>query len=128
MHKSRLAAFVIDNQVDDIEEANQFWERALGMPCRRSDDEWAERYATLEAPASQPQMLVQKVSHPSRIHMDIETDNIDAEVQRLLELGAIVVERFPRWVVMEAPTKHRFCVVNPKRSDFDSSEDVNCWN
>ena len=37
MHKSRLAALVIDSKVDDIEEANLFWEQALGLECIRSN-------------------------------------------------------------------------------------------
>jgi hypothetical protein len=33
------------------------------------------------------------VNHPSRIHLDIETDNIDAEVGRLKKLGATVFKK-----------------------------------
>lgn len=127
MHRSRLAAFVIDNRVDDIERANQFWESALGMKCVRSDEEWADKYASLETKQSDPKLLIQKVNHESRIHLDIETDNIEAEVARLQKLGATVVEVFPRWTVMEAPTGHRFCVVTPQREDFELAEDVNIW-
>ena len=127
MHKSRLSTFVIDCQVEDIEQANLFWEAALGMPCNRSDEEWADRYSCLQTNESQPHLLIQKVSHESRVHLDIETDNIDAEVNRLTALGAQVVKRLERWVVMQAPTGHRFCVVTPQRSDFDTAADVNLW-
>ncbi len=54
---------------------------------------------------------VQRVSHPSRVHLDIETEDIAAEVARLEKLGAKQVGPVKRWVVMEAPTGHRFCVV-----------------
>lgn len=128
MHKSRLAALVIDSQVEDIEQANQFWQQALGYPCVRSDKEWADRYAHLEVPEHLPQILIQKVKHQSRVHLDIETDNIAAEVKRLTELGAKVVEEFERWVVMQAPSGHKFCVVNPQRSDFATAKDVNIWD
>ena len=67
------------------------------------------------------------MEHPSRVHLDIETDDKEAEVARLVELGAREVERFPRWIVMEAPTGHRFCVVNPQRADFHTAADVNEW-
>ncbi|TPH18559.1 VOC family protein [Litorilituus lipolyticus] len=127
MHKSRLAAFVIDNNVHDIEQANSFWENALGMPCNRSDEEWANRYASLQTNKAHPDILIQKVEHESRIHLDIETDNIKAEVARLEKLGAIVIKTFERWVVMQAPTGHRFCVVKPQRADFNKSSDVNIW-
>jgi hypothetical protein len=32
---------------------------------------------------------MQQANHPSRIHLDIETDNIEAEVERLRALGGI---------------------------------------
>lgn len=127
MHKSRLAALVIDSKVDDIEEANLFWEQALGLECVRSNEEWSSRYSHLNTPDDQPHILIQKTSHESRVHLDIETDDITAEVARLEGIGAQVIETFERWVVMEAPTGHRFCVVNPQRKDFDDSSKVNIW-
>lgn len=36
---------------------------------------------------------------------------IPAAVARLTKLGATLVERLERWVVMQAPTGQRFCVV-----------------
>ena len=65
-------------------------------------------------------MLLQEVDHPSRAHLDIETDDIEAEVLRLEKLGAKRVAQIKRWWVMEAPSGHRFCVVLPQRADFDS--------
>jgi glyoxalase superfamily protein len=58
---------------------------------------------------------VQKVDHPSRIHLDIETDDQEAEVKRLEALGARRVGRVKTWWVLEAPTGQRFCVINPQR-------------
>ena len=125
-HKSRLTALVIDSQVEDIEEANLFWSQALGYACTPEEGS-ADKYADLHTPEGQLDILVQKVEHSSRVHLDIETDNKEAEVARLVELGAREVERFPRWIVMEAPTGHRFCVVNPQRADFHTNADVNEW-
>jgi hypothetical protein len=68
---------------------------------------------------------VQQVEHPSRVHLDIETDDIEAEALRLEALGAKKVKRFPRWWVMEAPTGQRFCIVHPQRADF--VEKANVW-
>lgn len=59
--------------------------------------------------------MIQRVEHESRIHLDIESDDIDAEVLRLEALGARRNERIRTWVVMEAPTGQRFCVVRPQR-------------
>jgi hypothetical protein len=61
---------------------------------------------------------VQSVAHASRVHLDIETDDIEAEVRRLERLGAKKVEKINTWWVMEAPTGQRFCVVRAKGSSF----------
>ncbi|MBD1584726.1 VOC family protein [Pseudoalteromonas sp. S16_S37] len=127
MHKSRLAALVIDSKVDDIEQANTFWEQALGYARIDCDEEWSSRYTQLDTPDDQPQILIQKTEHESRVHLDIETDDIAAEVARLEAIGAKVVKTLERWVVMQAPTGHRFCVVHPQRSDFDEADNVNVW-
>ena len=71
-------------------------------------------------------MLLQKVPHPSRVHLDIETDDIEAEVARLEALGAKRIEKIKTWWVMEAPTGHRFCVVRPQR-DGKMPDDANEW-
>jgi hypothetical protein len=68
---------------------------------------------------------MRRVQHPSRVHIDIETDDIGAEVARLEALGARRVAQVKRWWVMEAPTRQRFCVVRPQRADFD--EHANAW-
>jgi predicted enzyme related to lactoylglutathione lyase len=121
-HKSRLACFVIDCKTDDLDVAARFWGGALGYEIERDPDD--DRYATIAAPGDQPKMLLQAVDHDSRIHLDIETDDKEAEVKRLKALGAKVVKKMPRWIVMEAPTGHRFCVVNPQRPDFKKNAKV----
>ena len=65
------------------------------------------------------------MDHPSRVHIDIETDDIEAEVKRLEALGAKRVEKIRSWWVLEAPTGQRFCVVNVKRSEF--ATEANVW-
>jgi hypothetical protein len=61
---------------------------------------------------------VQIVSHPSRVHLDIETDDIEAEVRRLEKLGAKRIQAVHTWWVMEAPTGQRFCVVSASSPSF----------
>ena len=63
-------------------------------------------------------MIIQRVEHESRAHLDIETDDVEAEVARLEALGATRVEQIETWWVMEAPTGQRFCVIRPQRDDF----------
>ena len=125
MHKSRLGTIVIDCQTEDIGAAADFWSQALGWPAHALSDPAAARYRQFDTPPDQPTVLVQSVAHPSRVHLDIETDDIDAEVQRLEKLGARRVQFVKRWWVMEAPTGQRFCVVRPQRPDF--AERANTW-
>jgi hypothetical protein len=67
---------------------------------------------------------VQTVSHPSRVHLDIETDDVEAEVLRLEKLGAKRIEAIRSWWVMEAPTGQRFCVIRANSGDFDAKASV----
>ena len=117
MHRSRLAGFIIDCQTGDLEQAATFWSQALGMPLDLGADE-GEGYAPLDAGPTGLHIEVQKVSHPSRVHLDIETDDIEAEAARLEKLGAKRIAFIKRWWVMEAPTGHRFCVLGKQRKEF----------
>ena len=47
------------------------------------------------------------------------------EVARLEQLGAAVVNRLERWVIMQAPTGQRFCVVRVQRDGFP--QDAMSW-
>jgi predicted enzyme related to lactoylglutathione lyase len=126
MHKSRLGTVVIDCQTDRIDDAATFWSQALGWAARQPADPADANYRELDAPPTEVKVLVQAVAHPSRVHVDIETDDIDAEVARLERLGAKRVAQVKRWWVMEAPTGQRFCVVRPQRADF--ADDANVWD
>ena len=123
MHKSRLGAVIIDCNTDNLEREAEFWSAALGSNPVKWDGE--DRYIKLVAHPADPQVLLQDVEHPSRIHIDIETDDIESEVRRLEGLGATVVEKLERWTIMEAPSKHRFCIIGTIRDGFD--ENANTW-
>lgn len=126
MHHSRLCTLVIDCQVDDLAPAADFWSRALGKPIASVDQDGDGKYAELETSADEPIILLQKVEHASRVHLDIETDDLEAEAQRLEALGArrIAFVR-ERWWVMEAPSGHRFCIVRRQRATFGPH--LNAW-
>lgn len=126
MHRSQLAGFIIDCRTDDLTEAAAFWGGALGMAVRALPGEEGEKYVRLVDPAERLHVEVQKVTHESRVHLDIETDDIEAEVKRLEALGASVVKRVHTWCVMQAPTGQRFCVVRAGSKDF--AERANRWD
>lgn len=125
MHKSRLAGVVIDCRTDDLQREARFWAAALGREPETPVEEPDSKYVVLRTRPGEAQLMLQKVEHASRAHLDIETDDVEAEVQRLAALGAAIVERLERWVVMEAPSGQRFCVVRVQRSDF--AEEANVW-
>jgi predicted enzyme related to lactoylglutathione lyase len=124
MHKSQLAGFIIDCQTDDLEAAAAFWGKALGLETERDPDPDESDYIELMTRPEDVHIEVQKVGHRSRVHLDIETDDIEDEVRRLEKLGATRIAQIRRWWVMEAPTGQRFCVVRPQRSNFEASANV----
>jgi Zn-finger nucleic acid-binding protein len=126
MHHSRLCAFVIDCQTEELDGAAAFWGRALGKAVAPVSEKFST-YRGLQVRDDEPMMLLQQVGHPSRVHLDIETDDVEAEVARLEALGAKKVEFVKRWWVMEAPTGHRFCVVKPQRGPLAGKANVNTW-
>src|SRR3546814_7286870 len=85
-------------------------------PLFRSSD----RYRDVTGPADQPKVLVQQVEHESRVHLDIETDDVEAAVKRLEALGAKRVAQVKRWWVMEAPSGQRFCRSEEHTSELQS--------
>jgi catechol 2,3-dioxygenase-like lactoylglutathione lyase family enzyme len=113
MHQSRLAGFILDCRTEDLERAATFWSAALGMRDLGAE---GSVYRRLDARARDLVVEVQAVAHPSRVHVDIEADDVEAEIRRLEALGARRVEQRKTWQVMEAPTGQRFCVVRAKKS------------
>lgn len=124
MHKSRLGNLVIDCRGDDLLAAARFWSAALGYPLP-PDMDASSGFIQLVTPPGEVQVIVQRVDHEARAHLDIETDAIDAEVARMETLGATVVARKQGWTVMQAPSGHRFCVGSPHRGGFDQG--ANRW-
>lgn len=119
MHHSRLSTLILDCQCDDLREAAAFWSAALGKPIANTGPEGDGNYVELETSGDEPLMLLQKVDHPSRVHLDIETDDQEAEAARLEKLGAKRIAYVRgRWWVMEAPSGHRFCIVHKQRESF----------
>ncbi|MGD9583320.1 MAG: VOC family protein [Lysobacterales bacterium] len=127
-HRSRIAGFIIDCNTDSLASAADFWSRALGLAIVDPDEGGENKYARLAQGPGGMHIEVQRVPHESRVHLDIETDDIDAEVARLIALGAIAIERprNGRWVVMQAPTGQRFCVVRPQQPDL--APEANRWD
>lgn len=123
-HRSRLAGFIIDCRSDDLDAAARFWSDALGLPIGELSPEESATYAKLDGAPGDLHVEVQKVTHDSRVHLDIETDDIEAEVRRLEALGAKHIAAVHTWVVMEAPTGQRFCVVRMQHPERGAAPNV----
>ena len=113
-HRSRIGAICIDCRTDELDEAARFWSAALGGDARIDA---RGKYAEIAAPGGVG-VLLQAVDHDPRVHLDIETDDREAEVARMEAAGAEVVARIESWIVMQAPTGHRFCIVGPQTDGF----------
>ena len=124
MHQSRLSGFIIDCETDDLEGAAAFWGKALGLRVEASSQAGESLYRRLEG--TPLDIEVQKVAHESRVHLDIESTDVEAEVRRLEKLGARRISAVRDWQVMEAPTGQRFCVV-PARRDREDLK-ANTWD
>jgi predicted enzyme related to lactoylglutathione lyase len=120
MHRSRLCHFVID--VPDLEQGTAFWTAALNAAEETVSEQSRQIYRRLRLPDSQIRILLQKTSDEKtgkeRMHLDLETDNVEAEVTRLEALGATRwnhrAERgFDFWVLRD-PWGNEFCVLQPE--------------
>lgn len=114
-HKSRVCNVLFDVGAADFESASRFWAGALGRELRFDP---AERYTDLPGALD---YMVQRVE-PGRegVHIDIETDDVDAEVARLERLGAVKREQVKRWWILTAPGGTVFCVVPVQSNSWPS--------
>jgi predicted enzyme related to lactoylglutathione lyase len=114
-HHSRIGALCIDCKAGDLGPAVAFWSTVLGREARIVED---GKYAEFDDADQSPRVILQAVDHEPRVHLDIETEDREAECARLKAAGASEVARIKDWIVMEAPTGHRFCLVKPQTADF----------
>ena len=108
----------------DPDRLAEFWSAAIGYTMLGG----AGNYVLLVDPDdSRPKLLLQRVEEPkagkNRMHFDIETPTVDAEVSRLEDLGArrivadAIEEHGNRWVVMSDPEGNEFCVCNAGQTE-----------
>lgn len=105
-HQSRVCAIFFDVESSSYEASARFWSGALGRSLEFNPD---EKYTTLKGKF---EYLVQNANPGHEgMHIDIETDNVEAEVARLEKLGAQKKYKIKDWWVLQAPGGHAFCVV-----------------
>lgn len=105
-HKSRVCAVLFDTKDVSYAATVKFWGGALGRSCEFNPE---QRYTNLPGALD---YIIQNVGPDHEgVHIDIETDNVDAEVTRLEAIGARRKYKVQGWWVMEDPGGHAFCVV-----------------
>ncbi len=116
MHRSRLGQVVID--CDDADTGVAFWSGVLGTEPYDAGG----GYVGLKPEGLGLVVLVQPVPEPksckSRMHLDVETEDVLAEARRLEALGARLQRDTDGFRVMEDPCGNEFCVVPPETSGF----------
>ncbi len=132
MHRSRLCHFVID--VPDLDQGVAFWSAALNAIEEPLPKQSRRTYRRLRLPDSEIRILLQKTSDEKiskeRMHLDLEADDIEAEVSRLEALGATRWDRqaergFEFWVLRD-PWGNEFCVLQPEFSELLARQEP--WN
>jgi predicted enzyme related to lactoylglutathione lyase len=119
-HRSRLCHFVID--CDDLDRAVEFWSAALDATEEPLAETSRDIYRRLRLPDSPIRVLLQRTSDEkvakNRMHLDVETDDVEAEVQRLEVLGATRYdhqqERGHDFWILRDPWGNEFCVLQPE--------------
>jgi predicted enzyme related to lactoylglutathione lyase len=129
-HRSRLAHFVID--VDDLDRGTEFWAAALDAAEERLRPPSDAVYRRLRLPDDSIRVLLQLTddpkTHKERMHLDLETDDVEAEVRRLEALGATRWDHqqergFDFWV-MRDPWGNEFCVLQQMFPDLLAARPV----
>ena len=100
----------------DPDKAAQWWARAAGGQVTRYVP---DKFVAVERQAG-PRFFFQKVPDPTpgknRVHVDFTAADVDAEVKRLVDLGASEIGRHSlgpvAWVVLADPDGNAFCVAS----------------
>jgi hypothetical protein len=108
-HYSRVLKVVIDAPPELHDQELAFWQGAVGQEL---PEVYSAEYHGALLRGSDLMLLMQRLSSGApRVHLDIHTDDVDAEVARLEGLGAKRVQQVQTWWVMLDPAGLPFCVL-----------------
>ncbi len=125
MHRSRVGALFIDHPASSFQASLRFWAAATG---REPNTERPAQppYTSLGYSHGDLLMEMQQTGDgtPPRVHLDIDTDDVEAEVRRLESLGAKRLEQYGDYWQMADPGGLVFCVISPHTPDFEAQATV----
>jgi len=124
MHRSRIGVVLIDHPTDMYDSAAAFWRGATGhdlAPDGGSGGGHDDPYEPIGTLGRAVKLELQRTGRgtPARVHLDIETDDVEAETARLIRLGATGVEERQGYRIMADPGGMAFCVVPVQTDEFD---------
>ncbi|GII80909.1 hypothetical protein Sru01_58910 [Sphaerisporangium rufum] len=114
MHRSRVYAILIDTPQDEAGQAAAFWSAALGAPTEPEPTQ--PQFVSLRGAIPGLVTAIQSIDDAPRYHLDIETDDLEAETARLIGLGATQVGQWQECRILRVPGGHLVCVL-PVESD-----------
>ncbi|UBU10892.1 VOC family protein [Nonomuraea gerenzanensis] len=125
-HYSRLYKVVIDVPEGDHDQELTFWQEALGRTLARNERYPEYHGARLHGDSFA--LLMQRLgAGPARVHLDIHTDDLEAETARLELLGARRLQLVnDYWWVMEDPAGLPFCVI-PQPPGLLNDQNAQRW-
>lgn len=119
-HYSRLSKVVIDVPAAEHDRELAFWQAAVGQPLTQFDRHPEYHGAGLDG--QEFWLLIQRLDDgQGRVHMDIHTDDLAAEVARLEGLGAERVRQVHSWWVLRDPAGMLFCVIPEPPGSLNAS-------
>jgi hypothetical protein len=124
-HYSRVLKVVIDAPPSLHDQELAFWQGALGQEL---PEIYSAEYHGVVLHGTDLMLLMQRLeSGAPRVHLDIHTDDLDAEVARLELLGAERVQKVQFWWVMRDPAGLLFCVL-PMSPGVLNEENARRWD
>lgn len=127
MHRSRIGIVVVDHPVEVHDAALTFWAGVVGGHSDPSHDAPIQRIAEL---AGSLGLEVQRTGSgtPPRMHLDIETDDIPAEVARLVGLGATIEQEREDITLLRDPGGLVLCVVGVQTDAAEFDRHARTWS
>ena len=90
MTRNLLNTINIDVPAAVVDDTVAFWSAALGTSPLRTK---MPQYTILENAAEPNRLVIQTIEEgPASVHFDIHTDDLDTEIDRLVALGATLVD------------------------------------
>lgn len=111
VHRSRIGLVLVDHPEEDWEAGLAFWAGVQGVTPVSEDSSMPEYRSLGHVGSLALESQRTGAGTTARVHLDIETDDVAAEVARVVGLGARVEEERDGYTVLRDPGGLVFCVV-----------------